>query len=96
MEEKVFNQIMEAYTKYAETHDELDTYFKCKTKAKQLESDYIEAMDMSLSGIEVSETYIKNTRYAAQVYWNILAVKFNKPQRTVSFRTFDLEEFNNL
>lgn len=96
MEERIFNQIMKAYTKYAETHDELDTYFKCKTKAKQLESDYIEAMDMSLSGIEVSEGYIKSTRYAAQVYWNILHVKFNKPQRTVSFSRFDLEEFNKL
>lgn len=96
MEERIFNQIMKAYTEYAATHDELDTYFKCKTKAKQLESDYIEAMDMSLSGIEVSDAYLKSTRYAAQVYWNILAVKFNKPQRIVSFRTFDLNEFNEL
>lgn len=96
MEEKIFNQIMEAYAEYAANHDKLDTYFRCKTKAKQLESDYIEAMDMSLSGIEVDEGYLKKTRYAAQIYWNILTVKFNKPQRTVSFRTFDLEEFNNL
>lgn len=96
MEEKIFNQIMKAYTEYAATHDKLDTYFKCKTKAKQLESDYIEAMDMSLSGIEVNEAHLKRTRYAAQVYWNILHVKFNKPQRTVSFRTFDLDEFNEL
>lgn len=96
MEERIFNQIMEAYAKYAATHDKLDTYFKCKTKAKQLESDYIEAMDMSLSGIEVNEAYLKSTRYAAQVYWNILHVKFNKPQRTVSFRAFDLDEFNEL
>lgn len=96
MEEKIFNQIMEAYTEYAATHDKLDTYFRCKTKAKQLESDYIEAMDMSLSGMDVSKAYLKSTRYAAQVYWNILAVKFNKPQRTVSFMKFDLEEFNEL
>lgn len=96
MEEKIFNQIIEAYTKYAATHDELDTYFRCKTKAKQFESDYIEAMDMSLSGMDVSKAYIESTRYAAQVYWNILAVKFNKPQRTVSFMKFDLEEFNEL
>lgn len=96
MEERIFNQIMKSYTEYAATHDELDTYFKCKTKAKQLESDYIEAMDMSLSGIEVSDVHLKSTRYAAQVYWNIIAVKFNKPQRIVSFRTFDLNEFNEL
>lgn len=96
MEERIFKQIMEAYADYAATHDELDTYFACKTKAKQLESDYIEAMDMDFSGIEVSEAYLKSTKYAAQVYWDILHVKFNKPQRIVSFIGFDLDEFNKL
>ena len=76
--------------------DMLDAYAKFKERAKEYESHYISLMDQALSGIEVPVAVIRGYKLLAQVFWTLLSEWFNRPLRTVSYRTFTLEEFNKL
>lgn len=76
--------------------DMFDAYSRIKEMAKQHESNYIQLMDMSLSGIDVNDKQINKEALEAQALWHLLSLWFNKPKRKVSYRNFDLTEFNKL
>ena len=84
------------YKKLGGTRDELDLYSHLKEQAKRYELNYVQAMDMALSGINVDEKIIRRNRLLAQVHWYIIHKWFNKPLRIVNFYNFSLEEFNKL
>lgn len=86
----------ELYKKLGGTRDELDLYSHLKEQAKRYESNYIQAMDMNLSGIQVNRKIIRMNRLLAQVHWYIIHKWFNKPLRIVDYNNFSLEEFNRL
>jgi len=86
----------ELYKKLGGTRDELDLYSYLKEQAKKYESNYIQAMDMDLSGIPVNRKIIRMNRLRAQVHWYIIHKWFNKPLRIVDYNNFSLEEFNRL
>ena len=86
----------EEYKEQGGKRDMFDVYAFIKERAKQKESDYITMMDMSLSGIEVSEKCMYQKRLLAQALWYILHLWFNRELREVSFINFDLTEFNKL
>ena len=86
----------ELYKKLGGTRDELDLYSHLKEQAKRYESNYIQAMDMDLSGIQVNRKIIRMNRLLAQVHLYIIHKWFNKPLRIVDYNNFSLEEFNRL
>lgn len=86
----------ELYKKLGGTRDELDLYSHLKEQAKMYENNYIQAMDMDISGIPVDKKIIRRNKLLAQVHWYILHKWFGKPLRIVSFYNFSLEEFNKL
>lgn len=96
VEESILIRSFEDYKKEGGKRDMLDLYAFIKERAKREELKYIQAMDMSLSGIEVSDDYLTKQRLRAQANWYLLHLWFNKPLRKVSFSDFDLEEFNRL
>lgn len=76
--------------------DMLDSYAHLKEEAKKYESDFIQMMDMDLSGIPMNRSQIYYCRDIAQAFWTIIHLWFHKPLRTVSYISFNLEEFNKL
>ena len=96
VEESVLVHSFEEYKKLGGKRDVLDLYAFVKERAKREESNYISAMDQALSGIEVSDDYLRKQRLRAQANWYLLHLWFNKPLRKVSFSNFDLDEFNRL
>jgi hypothetical protein len=96
IEKVIMDVVYKEYVDYRANHDMLDTYAFCKRNAMHYEGDYISDMDMSLSGIPVSESVIKKDKYTAQTWWDIIHLAFEKPRRIVSFGNFDLNEFNKL
>lgn len=84
------------YKQLGGTRDLLDMYAFAKDVAKRHEGRYIDAMDQSLSGIPVSDEFIRKQRLIAQASWYIVHLWFGKPLRVVSYSTFDLQEFNRL
>ena len=96
VEESILIHSFEDYKKQGGKRDMLDLYAFIKERAKREESRYIDAMDQSLSGIEVSDDYLRKQRLRAQANWYLLHLWFKKPLREVSYSNFDLEEFNRL
>jgi len=96
VEESILIHSFEDYRKQGGKRDVLDLYAFIKERAKREEGRYIDAMDQALSGIEVSDDYLRKQRLRAQVNWYLLHLWFNKPLRKVSYSNFDLEEFNRL
>lgn len=96
IEESIIVKSFQEYKDLGGTLDMLDTYALTKERAKKYESNYIQGMDMSLSGLPVKEDVLRKTRLLAQVFWEILHLWFNKPLRIVSYSEFDLNEFNKL
>lgn len=96
VEESILIRSFEDYKKQGGKRDMLDLYAFVKERAKREEGRYIDAMDQSLSGIEVPDDYLRKQRLRAQASWYLLHLWFDKPLRKVSYRTFDLKEFNNL
>jgi hypothetical protein len=96
VEESILVHSFEEYKKLGGKRDMLDLYAFVKERAKREEGKYIDAMDMSLSGIDVSDDYLVKQRLRAQANWYLLYLWFNKPLRKVSYGTFNLEEFNKL
>ena len=86
----------ELYKKLGGTRDELDLYSHLKEQAKRYELNYIQSMDMNLSGIQVNRKIIRMNRLLAQVHWYIIHKWFNKPLRIVDYNNFSLEEFDRL
>ena len=86
----------EEYKELGGKRDMLDIYAKFKEQAKHYENLYISRMDMSLSGIEVSDDEITELRNRAQIFWTLIALWFNKPLRVVNYSTFDINEFDQL
>ena len=96
VEESILIHSFEDYKKQGGKRDMLDLYAFIKERAKREEGRYIDAMDQSLSGIDVSDDYLRKQRLRAQVNWYLLHLWFKKPLRKVSYINFDLEEFNRL
>jgi hypothetical protein len=96
VEESILVHSFEEYKKLGGKRDMLDLYAFIKERAKREESNYISAMDQALSGLEVSDDYLRKQRLRAQANWYLLHLWFSKPLRTVDFSTFDLSEFNRL
>ena len=96
VEESILIHSFEDYKKQGGKRDMLDLYAFIKERAKREESRYIDAMDQSLSGIEVSDDYLRKQRLRAQANWYLLHLWFKKPLRKVSYSNFDLEEFTRL
>ena len=96
VEESILIHSFEDYKKQGGKRDMLDLYALVKERTKREEGRYISAMDQSLSGIEVSDDYLRKQRLRAQAMWYLLHLWFNKPLREVSFSNFDLDEFNRL
>lgn len=94
--ESILVKSFDEYKNNGGVRDFLDSYAHFKSKAKQYESDYISMMDMSLSGIPVEDSKIRQHRLLAQAFWTLLSLWFNKPLRKVSYSTFDLREFDKL
>lgn len=86
----------EEYKLLGGTRNKYDMYAKIKEDAKQNESSYISYIDQSCSGIDIPEEAIKYKKFKAQALWNILSLWFGAPLRIVSYRTFNLDEFNEL
>lgn len=74
----------------------LDLYAFVKERAKREEGRYIDAMDQALSGLDVSDEYLRKQRLRAQANWYLLHLWFKKPLRVVNYGTFNLSEFNKL
>lgn len=96
IEKVIMDVVYKEYADYRANHDMLDTYAFCKRNAMHYEGDYISDMDMSLSGIPVSESVIKKDKYTAQTWWDIIHLAFKKPRRIVSFANFHPDEFDKL
>jgi hypothetical protein len=96
LEESILIHSFEDYKKQGGKRDMLDLYAFVKERAKREEGRYIDAMDQSLSGIEVSDDYLRKQKLRAQAIWYLLHLWFNKPLRIVNFSNFDLNEFNKL
>ena len=96
VEESILIHSFEDYKKQGGKRDMLDLYAFIKERAKREESRYIDAVDQSLSGIEVSDDYLRKQRLRAQALWYLLHLWFGKPLRKVNFSNFDLDEFNRL
>ena len=96
VEESILIHSFEDYKKQGGKRDMLDLYAFVKERAKKEEGRYISAMDQALSGLEVSDDYLRKQRLIAQANWYLLHLWFKKPLREVSFSNFDLEEFNRL
>ena len=96
VEESILIHSFEDYKKQGGKRDMLDLYAFVKERAKREEINYISAMDQALSGIEISDNYLKKQRLRAQANWYLLHLWFGKPLRKVSFGDFDLDEFNRL
>ena len=96
VEESILIRSFEDYKKQGGKRDMLDLYAFVKERAKREEDKYISSIDQSLSGIEVSDDYLRKQRLIAQANWYLLHLWFGKPLRKVSFSSFDLEEFNRL
>lgn len=96
VEESILVHSFEEYKKLGGTRDMLDLYAFAKERAKREEGRYIDAMDQALSGLDVSDEYLRKQRLRAQALWYLLHLWFNKPLRTVNYRTFNLSEFNKL
>ena len=96
VEESILIHSFEDYKKQGGKRDMLDLYAFIKERAKREEGRYIDAMDQSLSGIEVSDDYLRKQRLRAQANWYLLHLWFKKPLRKVSYSNFELEEFNRL
>lgn len=96
VEEAILIHSYEEYRVKGGTKDMLDCYSGLKEKAKKYESDFIQMMDMDLSGIPMNRNQIYYCRDIAQAFWTIIHLWFHKPLRTVSYISFNLEEFNKL
>lgn len=96
VKESILIHSFEDYKKQGGKRDMLDLYAFIKERAKREEGKYIDAMDQSLSGIEVSDEFLRKQRLIAQANWYLLHLWFGRPLRKVSYGTFDLREFNNL
>lgn len=96
VEESVLVHSFSEYKQLGGTRDVLDLYAFIKERAKCKEGQYIDAMDQAISGLDVSEEYIRRQRLLAQANWYLLHLWFGKPLRTVSYGTFDFNEFNKL
>ena len=96
VEESILVHSFEEYKKLGGKRDMLDLYAFVKERAKREELNYIGAMDQALSGLEVSDDYLRKQRLRAQANWYLLHLWFNRPLREVSFSNFDLDEFNRL
>lgn len=86
----------EEYKRLGGTRDKYEAYAKIKEMAKQAEYSYISYMDRYCSDIDIPKETIMYKKFKAQALWNILYVWFGAPLRRVSYRTFNLDEFNNL
>lgn len=96
VEEAILIRSYEEYKSKGGTRDMLDAYSRLKEEAKKYEGDFIQMMDMDLSGIPVNREQIYYCRDIAQAFWTIIHLWFHKPLRTVSYISFSLKEFNNL
>lgn len=96
VEESILVHSFEEYKKLGGTRDMLDLYAFVKERAKREEGRYIDAMDQALSGLDVSDEYLRKQRLRAQANWYLLHLWFKKPLRKVSYSNFNLEEFNKL
>lgn len=94
--ESVLVHSFEEYRELGGKKDMFDVYALIKHRAKSAEGNYISYMDQTLSGIPMSDDCLKRQRLKAQAWWYLLHLWFNKPLRTVSYGTFNLDEFNDL
>lgn len=94
--ESILVESFDDYQKNGGTKDMFDVYSDIKSKAKKYESNYIQGMDMYLSGIPVKEGIVRKNQLLAEVFWTILHLWFNKPLRDVNYCNFSLDEFNSL
>jgi hypothetical protein len=96
VEEAILVHSYEEYRAKGGQRDMLDCYAHFKELAKKYESNFIQMMDMDLSGIPMEREDIYYCRDIAQAFWTIIHLWFHKPLRIVDFNTFSLKEFNNI
>ena len=96
IEESILIKSFEEYKTKGGNRDMLDVYAFIKERAKKYEGEYISLMDQACSGIEVSDSYIRECQLASNALWYILHLWFDKPIRKANYSTFNLQEFNRL
>lgn len=94
--ESIIVRTFEEYKQLGGSRDMLDMYAFAKERAKLEEGKYIDAMDQALSGLPVSDEFLRKQRLVAQACWYLVHLWFHKSLRSVSYRDFDLAEFNKL